>query len=132
MIIWIFAISFVLCVTMIVLRVVELERRRVFAVTRFLNSINFTVEDKLMKLKIQMGIFRQEALFFVTHHLPFHLFNHAHKMTRGLREKYTHIERAVKGRQAIKQNGQASAFIKNIAEHKSSLSSSSKQSDLNQ
>jgi hypothetical protein len=124
-----FAVSFVVCAGMILTRLAELKRQKAFTITEFLNRANTTVEQKMIDLKVLGLKKKQEAMFFITHYVPFYAWNRARHLTTGLRQRYDKIERTVRGRNMIKQTGEASAFIKHIAEHKQSLSRPSESSE---
>ncbi len=114
----IFAISFVVCAVMILMRTLELKRKKVFVPTALLNKVDAVVDVKLKTVKSGVIKKKHEVSFFVTHHVPFYLWNKTRDMTAGLRQKYEKIERTVRGRNMIKQAGEVSEYMKNISEHK--------------
>jgi hypothetical protein len=106
---------------MIVLRSLELKRRKSFATTDFVNKIDVVVQNKYDMFKVVFIKSKQEAVFFVTHNIPFYIWNQARYLTSGMRKRYEKIERTVRGRNMIKQTGEASEFIKSMSEAKSKL-----------
>ncbi|MFO0718416.1 MAG: hypothetical protein U0522_00045 [Candidatus Paceibacterota bacterium] len=116
----IFAVSFVVCAVMIIMRTIELKQKRAFAPTDFLNKVDATLEVKLKTIKSDFLKKKQEVSFFVTHHIPFYVWNKARDLTAGIRQKYEKIEHAVRGRNMIKQAGEVSEYMKNISEYKNS------------
>ncbi len=114
----IFVVSCVVCVLMIFVRLVEIKRQKVFRFTDIVNTYDALCEEKFDEFKQCSQKKKQDLSFFITHHVPFHLWNTAHDMTRGLRERYAKIERTIRGRNMIKQTGEASDFIKKISEDK--------------
>ncbi len=117
-----FAVSLAMCALMIATRLAELKRQKTFAPTEFINRWNTDVEAYLAKAKAFALKAKQEGVFFVTHYVPFYAWNQARHLTSGLRRHYDKIERTVRGRNMIRQTGEASEFIKHIARHKESLS----------
>lgn len=114
----IFVVSFGLCALMVGARLLEIKRKKVFAVTELLNTFNDLFEIKFAQLKQFLHTKKQETIFFITHHVPFHIWNTTRDMTSGLRKRYEKIERTVRGRNMIKQTGEASEFIKKISRDK--------------
>lgn len=114
----IFAVSFVVCALMVIMRALELKHKRAFAPTEFLNKVDATLEVKLKTVKSDVIKKKQEVSFFVTHHVPFYVWNKTRDLTAGMRQRYEKIERAVRGRNMIKQAGEVSEYMKNISEYK--------------
>lgn len=114
----IFAISFVACALMIIMRTLEVKHKKAFSHTQLLNKIDAVVEVKVGNVKSEVVKKKQEVVFFVTHNVPFYVWNKTRDLTSGLRQKYERIERTVRGRNMIKQTGEISEYMKNISEHK--------------
>ncbi len=119
--IFFFALSFAFCTLMIVLRFMEMKRQKSFITTEYLNTVDAVVQNKLNLFKVDFLKRKQEAVFFITHHIPFYAWNQARDLTSGLRKRYEKIERTVRGRDMIKQTGEASDFIKTMTEHKNKI-----------
>jgi len=103
---------------MIGTRLLEMRRQRTFGVTEFLNTFDERLEAKFHTLVFFVNKKKQEALFFITHHVPFHAWNKAHHLTGGLRKRYEKIERTVRGKNMLHSTGEASVFMKHISEYK--------------
>ncbi len=112
----IFAVSFVVCSLMLMMRFWELKHKKALAHTRFFNKVDVVLESKLVIVRADVLRKKQEVVFFVTHHIPFYVWNKGRDLTSGLQKRYEKIERTVRGRNMIKQAGEVSPFIKNIKE----------------
>jgi hypothetical protein len=118
----IFAASFVICMIMIVMRNLELRQKKAFFHTNLLNKVDVVMETKLKTVASDVVKKKHEAVFFVTHNVPFYVWNKARDLTGGFRQKYEKIERTIRGRNMIKQMGEASEYMKNISEYKNTPS----------
>ncbi len=118
MIFVIFGISFAICAGMIATRIFEIKKEKAFFFTEFLNKVDVVADKKFVVYKAGVMKGKKEAVFFVTHYVPFYVWNKARDLTAGLRKKYDKIERTVRGRDMIKQTGEASQFMKNISDYK--------------
>jgi len=104
------------------MRTLEVKHKRAFSHTQLLNKLDAVVEVKFKDAKSEVLKKKHEVVFFITHNVPFYIWNKTRDMTGGLRKKYEKIERTIRGRNMIKQMGEASEYMKNISEHKNVVS----------
>jgi hypothetical protein len=114
----VFISSSVLCALFLALRIFEIKRQKLTAISEIFNYYDVESEELFGRFVEFLKKKKSEIVFFITHHIPFHAWNKTRQMTKGLRVRYERIERTVRGRNMIRQAGEASEFMKSISEVK--------------